>query len=198
MLRWDDFHSNTSYDFMSDPLFSGNDWFGLYTSFLSYLISWSMLMKSTALQCQIMQQELKLKMIAAIVDFGRLTSKHPLPHIFQLQRNMGSLFQPSNYVFSVYHQILMLWLPGRRSTYTRSLLWPIPRKHHVMASWTPGSIVCNMQMRFHMHVPAIWAIPWAIHGLIISSVITMTRLHRVGRVLALQQFWWKHVNTHRY
>lgn len=52
--------------------------------------------------------------------------------------------------------------------------------------------------KIYMQVLAIRAIAWAICGLIVSSVVTMTKLHRVWRVPILQRFWWIYVNTHRY
>ncbi len=64
---------------MTGSLFSGNGLFGMYTSFLSCLFSWLTLMKSLVLQWQITQQELELKMIAAVAEFWKTCKQTPPP-----------------------------------------------------------------------------------------------------------------------
>ena len=63
----------------------------MYTSFLSCLFLWLTLMRSSALQWQIMQRELESKMIAAVAEFWKTCKETPPPTCISIAEKHGVL-----------------------------------------------------------------------------------------------------------
>ena len=61
----------------------------MYTSFFSCLFSWLTLMRSSALQWQITQRELELKMIAAVAEFWKTCKETPHPTCILIAEKHG-------------------------------------------------------------------------------------------------------------